>query len=205
LDDMSDTHDKWEAFLNPEVLRGRLISCSLYLAGYELLKDSIIERIKEFYSVGFDQSGLLMDDSYKTKVLSKSPSPLYASLQWLRENDVIDVSDLAQFEQVRECRNAVAHELPQILGGSANVDYVGHFGAIATLLRKIEVWWLVNVEIATDPDLVDKEVDEAGIVPGPIITLQLMLDVALGEPDKASYYLDEFRKMRQRRAGGKPR
>jgi len=191
---MSDVRANWEAFLNPEILRSRLISASLYLAAYEILKDSIVERIKDFYSSGFDEKGLIVDADYKTKVLSRNASPLYASLSWLKENGVIDGDDLKSFEAVRECRNAVAHELPKLVAGTTQVDHVEKFSLMAALIRKIDVWWVVNVEIATDPDLAGQDIDEQGIVPGSMITLQLMLDIALGDSEKANYYLEEFKK-----------
>jgi len=39
----------WEEFLNPEVMRPRLIAASIYIAGFEALKDSIVGRIREFF------------------------------------------------------------------------------------------------------------------------------------------------------------
>lgn len=47
----------WQNFLNPDVLRPTLIVASLYIAAYEVLKDTIIEQIKSFYTFGFDPNG----------------------------------------------------------------------------------------------------------------------------------------------------
>ena len=47
----------WEDFLNPDVVRPVLISASIYIAGFEALKDAIIGRIRDFFSYGFDESG----------------------------------------------------------------------------------------------------------------------------------------------------
>lgn len=41
--------ENWERFLNPEYLRGNLILVSLYIAAFEILKKSIIVRIKDFH------------------------------------------------------------------------------------------------------------------------------------------------------------
>jgi hypothetical protein len=60
------------------------------------------------------------------------------------------------------------------------------------LLRKIEVWWIVNVDIATDPDLIEKEIDEEGIIPGRVLTVSLMLEVALGSDEDANRYVKAF-------------
>jgi hypothetical protein len=51
----------WEEFLTPEVLRGKLISTSLFLTVFQMLKESIIERIENFYTFGFDEAGWRVD------------------------------------------------------------------------------------------------------------------------------------------------
>ena len=64
-----------------------------------------------------------------------------------------------------------------------------------SLLNKIEVWWIANVEIPTNEDFADKEIDESHIVPGPIAMLQVLLDVALGDEERSKYYYNEFTKL----------
>ncbi|MEL6358184.1 MAG: hypothetical protein AAFQ37_14775 [Bacteroidota bacterium] len=47
----------WEKFLNPSVVRSNLITASLFLTAYELLQDSVVARIRDFFSVDFDENG----------------------------------------------------------------------------------------------------------------------------------------------------
>jgi hypothetical protein len=68
------------------------------------------------------------------------------------------------------------------------------FAEMIALVDKIERWWIVNVEIATNPDFDGKEIDEDGIVPGTMMVLQLMMEIGLGSDQQAKSYLDEFRK-----------
>ncbi len=72
----------WERFLNPETLRSNLIVSAIFLSAYEILRQSIIERIRDFYTTGFDSSGMIVDVKYETEVLTKNRSPVYASLVW---------------------------------------------------------------------------------------------------------------------------
>jgi len=44
------TYLAWEKFLNPDVLRQNLILASIYIAYFEILKDSIVDRPKEFFA-----------------------------------------------------------------------------------------------------------------------------------------------------------
>src|SRR3990170_1537518 len=48
-------NDRWEEFLDPQILRTRLISASLFLAAFEILKDAVIGRIRNFFCLGFDE------------------------------------------------------------------------------------------------------------------------------------------------------
>lgn len=196
---MNDSTRKWGEFLNPEVLRAKLVTASMYLTAFELLKDSIINRVEGFYTIGFDEGGTEVSSAYSTEVLALNKSRLYASLLWLKKQDAINDDDLSAFETIKTCRNGVAHELQRIVAGDLEVAFVGRFPELISLLRKIEIWWIVNFEIPVNPDFDGVEIDESGIVPGVVLTIQLMFDVALGEPEKASYYLNEFRKRNNKR------
>lgn len=102
----------WERFLHPETLRSNLIVASTFITAFEMLKYSIIERIKDFYTFGYDsEKGMIVDDKFKTEVLNRNRSPLHASLDWLKENNVIDAEDMLQFIKVKDCRNELAHDI----------------------------------------------------------------------------------------------
>jgi hypothetical protein len=186
----------WERFLNPETLRQNLIIASMFLAAYEILRESIIDRIKSFYVSGFDQSDFPVDPEYQTEVLSRHKSVVSASLSWLQEHEAIDEQDIQAFNNVRICRNEIGHELPKMLSEGIGPERAALFAEMVRLLRKTETWWIVNVDIPANPDFDGKEIDEAGIVPGPLISLQLMMDVALGTGEKgADWYYKEFKKI----------
>lgn len=163
----------WEEFLNPDVMRPRLIAASIYIAGFEALKDAVVRRIRDFFWTGFDEVGDKIDPKYESDVLSRNRSPVYASLDWLKGMDAIDEADVETFNRVKNCRNKLAHDLLSTLGSEGLPDGFDEcFTKMVALLRKIEVWWITNVEIPTDPDFDGRDVDEEGIVPGPIMTIQ---------------------------------
>jgi len=60
------------------------------------------------------------------------------------------------------------------------------------------VWWIVNVEIPTNPDLDHiGEIDGEKISPGPCLSLQIMIDVAMG---KVTYF-EHLQKHNQSESG----
>lgn len=76
----------------------------------------------------------------------------------------------------------------------SKIDPIPLFSPMVDLLHKIEKWWIVNVEIPTDPDLVGKEIDEDAIIPGPIMTLRLLVDIALGTEEESEFFYKEFKR-----------
>ena len=182
----------WQRFLNPEILRTNLIVASLFITAFEMLKDSIIERTRDFFVDGFDENGLIMSDNYKIKVLSLNKSPLYASLLWLKEMDVINDEDIEQFTTIKNCRNNVAHDIVQFISKGLIVEPLPLFPKMIDLLEKIEKWWILNIEIPTNPDFNRQEISATEVTPGKIITLRLLTDIALGTEEESKFYYKEF-------------
>ena len=181
--------------MDPDILRPRLIRAGIYIAGYEALKDAIIDRIREFFTTGFDASGFKIDPKYDSDVLSRNKNVLLASLDWLEEMRVIDNADIEAFNRVKSCRNMLAHRLLTAIGADGMpVDLEQCFHAMIALLKKIEVWWIKEVEIPTIDDFDGQKIDEGEIMPGRLISLQLLRDIALGDEENSRSYLDDFRK-----------
>ena len=190
--------ESWERFLHPQALRTNLTAASLYIAAFEILKETIIERAKEFFCCGFDENGIITTANYQEKVLSKNRSRLHASLQWLKEQEVIDDNDISTFEQIKIIRNQLTHEIPRLLTEGLPESWPNRLNDLVSLAGKIEHWWIVNVEIPTNPDFgSDDEIDEDGIVPGKIMILRMMIDIALGTEEESTQYYKEFMKNAQ--------
>jgi len=191
--------EQWEQFLTPEILRTNLIMASVYIAAFEILKNVIVERIRDFYLIGFDNNGFIIDPEYKEAVLRRNRSPVYASLDWLKEAGAITDADIETFEQSKEYRNLLAHELARLLMEGLPQDFSKRFQGMVMLLDKIEKWWIVNVDIPTNPDFDEAgEIDEENIIPGTVINLQMILDIALGPDERAYSYISEFKKRVQK-------
>ena len=195
---MSTHEDQWERFLDPDVLRPSLFTAKMFITTFEILKNSVVDRSRDLYSIGWSEEGSTVSLAYKAEVLSHRKSPVYASLNWLHENQLIDDGDLEIFEQLKSTRNLVAHQLFDIVTGQAKSNHIDQFQVLVEPLRKIEFWWVVNVELATDPNYADSEVDEEGIVPGTILSLQMLLEVASGNTELLNAWRAQRAKGHQR-------
>ncbi|EXB45296.1 MULTISPECIES: hypothetical protein [Acinetobacter] len=182
----------WERALHPTTLKTNIITASIFSMAFEILKSSIIEKIENFFTNGFNENGMIVDPEYKEKVLSLNRSPLYASLKWLQDMDVINDNDLERFEHIKRCRNTLTHEMLTFASSGVDFDVTEAFDEMIGLLRKIEIWWFENLEMAITPEAYPEDLDLDQVIPGPVWTLQMLIDVALGPEEVARKYYDYF-------------
>jgi hypothetical protein len=185
----------YEDMLDPKVLRPRIIECSLFIAIFESTKDNIISRLRYFYANDFDDNGANISLGYQTSVLSRSKSPIHASLDWLKENKAIEQSDIDTFGRIKSLRNDLAHGLLRILSASAQPQNLKErFAELIDLSHKIEHWWIKNVEIPTNPDFDGEEVKDEDITTGTTLLVRLLMDIALGDEVSSNFYIEQWRK-----------
>lgn len=194
----TDGIDGWESFLNPEITRPRMIAAALYIAAFESLKESVIGRIKSFFTNGFDQDGPIVSNEYKNEVLSKARSPTEASVLWLQGIGAVDDADIRAFHEAKRLRNTLAHErLGVLVENGLPEGFDDTFDSLAALLRKVEVWWIVNVELQITTDFHPDEIDEERILPGPVLALQALRKIALGTEEESRSLYEDFRRYRK--------
>jgi hypothetical protein len=77
---------------------------------------------------------------------------------------------------------------------SSGVDFdvAEAFEEVTGLLRKIEIWWFENLEMAIDPEAFPEDLELEQVIPGPAWSLQMLIDVALGPEEEARKYYDYF-------------
>lgn len=182
----------WERTLHPETLKTNIITASIFSMAFEMLKSSIVEKIEGFFTNGFDQNGLIVSPEYKEKVLSLNRSPLYASLAWLQDMQAIGAEDMEKFEHIKKCRNTLTHEMFAFASSGVDFDVAEAFDEMVELLQKIEIWWFENFEMAIDPDSYPEDSEVKQVIPGPVWSLQMLIDVALGPEKEARKYYDQF-------------
>ncbi|MBA3243326.1 MAG: hypothetical protein H0T60_19055 [Acidobacteria bacterium] len=94
---MADTTDAWTAFLNPGVVRPKLIAAGLFLLGYEMLIDSIKRRPLEFFSNRWAIDRPVPSDKYRAEVLALDPKwksdAQPGSVAWLRKVNAVTAND----------------------------------------------------------------------------------------------------------------
>ena len=101
---MADTRDAWAAFLNPEVVRAKLIAAGLFLVAHEMLINSIKRHPLSFFADCWTAKGPAPSKKYSSKVLALDPKgkmdALRGSIAWLRMMDAISENDEQAFRIV---------------------------------------------------------------------------------------------------------
>lgn len=183
-----------KTFLNPDELRANLVLAAVYLTGYEMLKEALIDHLEGFFSKGFDADGWILGDRYRQKVLTLHKIKFFASAEWFCQAGAIDRSDVELIHRVREHRNFIAHHIPEIIDGSREVDVQLLLG-MREVAAKIDGWWLREVEIPTNKDFDDMDMSEVDLnasfsLRG--LTMDLLIQLATGDEEPLREIYTEF-------------
>lgn len=190
---MEEKYKKWLEFLNPDSLKERLISISVFVATFESFNHFVVEQVRFFFNTGFDESGYTFSPEYKVKVLSKDKNQVNASLKWLKELGAIQESDIITFHEIRKKRNKLVHEMMDLITEGLEEDMPELFVHMIDLKIKIEKWWIINVELPTSGQDSD-EINEDDIITSSQMFNRLILDMISGDEKKANFYRKEFMK-----------
>lgn len=191
-----------EEFLNPEKLKHKLLSFSLFVLGYEILKDGVVERLKSFFSDSHalsNKRGSAPGPEFRKHVKRLNKNSLKASLLWFQEEGAINQKDIEVFYHLKDSRDKIVHEMGSFLEKSFDLN--AHFIQLIALIKKIDIWWIKNIEASINPyfDDIDLEnIDDSEIGSGKIMLLQMLQNIALGPEDKAGTYLKLWEEIRRK-------
>lgn len=186
--------EKWLKFLEPENLKNNLIFVSLYVATFESFKDYVIDEVKMFYQVGYQNGQELFDPDYDNLVKSKDKKHIdNASLLWFVEMEAINMEDFESYKILRQYRNKLSHELMSLLFDGLPEELPKMFLILIQLRVKIEKWWILNLDIPTNSEHDHKEINESDIITSSQIFNQIIFDMLSGDEKKANFYKNQFK------------
>jgi hypothetical protein len=190
-----DDIDKWLKFFDPESLKENLMFSSLYIALFESFKDYVVDAVKFFFNTGFSDDEYTFSEEYDNNVKILDKSPLKATLLWLKDLEAIDEKDIDIYDELRQYRNKLSHELMNLLFEGLPKELPQKYAQLIALRIKIEKWWIINIDIPTNPDYDSStEIEEEDITTGSQIFNQLIFDMLSGDEKRASFYQNEFKK-----------
>jgi hypothetical protein len=161
---------------SPGRLRRHLVHAALFLTAYELLKLSIVDQLRHVYEDC--RLSIPKDDrveEYRREVLALNKSRFMASCLWYEKNGVITAEEVKEISKIRETRNQLAHELPQLLFDSEAGPPTVDINAVRGLLTKLDRWYIRKWEIPTMEELDGKNIPDEEIMSGQMAVLELMI------------------------------
>ena len=179
-DDPDDYKRRLEAKLKPAVIRSTLSFAGLYQIAHEMIKRSVIDDVRGFYSLGFDENGLVFDEaSYGRDVLAKAKDRFRASLQWLVGFEAISQQQADRLDAIYVHRHDLTHELVKyVIDPDFDPDIQLFVDALEILKAIRRFWTRMEIEIGSFEHL--GEVDEDDAVPLSILVLQMCIDAYIG-------------------------
>jgi hypothetical protein len=174
-----------EKITTPDTLKRNLINASLILTAFELMKTSIIDQVRDFFTSGEDEHRREIDKIRKELPKEFHNHPLIVYAHWFREQEALNKADIDNVVRIWQYRNKLAHELIAFLVDSDFEVDVKYLYEIRDLVGKVDVWWLREVEIPVNPDFDQVEVKDSDIQSGRMIIINHLLSVALDLPPVA--------------------
>ena len=190
---VKDLREEFIKFFDEKRLYKNLALSALYLATFEMLKSAIIENIRTFFRTGEDDSKKEMPLRYKEimkdyfkRYTGQKDWEYQACCDWLCNMEAISQSEREQLTKIKEQRNEISHELQYILfDPKKNVD-ISLLEIARDMVRKIDVWWIMNVDIPCNENFDDRAIQEDEIVPSRVLMLNHVFKSFLNQSEQDS-------------------
>lgn len=183
--------EQWTNILDPQILKPNLEFISLYIALYEKLEDTIISRIKDFYTVieldetEYHNEFLALYDPKRCPNINKQCKTLISSLIWLLNINAITANDIEQISNLKKERNKLTHEMFDLLSQGLPENLHSKLVNMVGIFNKIEKWWIVEIEIPTGCEIDNiEDADMDNVMSGNMLILQVILNIATNNSNK---------------------
>lgn len=182
--------------LDPDSIKQNLILIALFIAIYENFKYTIIDRVKNFFINDFENEQK-NHDIYKKEVLRKAKksrnNKVNATLLWFKECNAISDIDIFNFEKITNLRNELTHQMADyIVHNSLPKDFFFWYETMINLFKKIDKWWLNEIEIPIQMEHMDDDYDHNKVQSLNILFLEIIEAIALNKDYK---HLEKYFKL----------
>lgn len=191
--------DNWNNILNEDILKSNINFAALFVLNFECLKDYIITQPRDFYSDVAIKDGKLCCEKmekYKKEVRSLEKNIENASLRWFMNADAITEEDYNLYQELRERRNDITHELLKNLNNGFNETDAKLYVKLLELYQKIDKWWINEIEIPISGEVLPDEYDPEQVSGGQAMILSIINDIIF-DNNKERYkdLLEELKKL----------
>ncbi|MFC5001949.1 hypothetical protein ACFPIJ_29460 [Dactylosporangium cerinum] len=167
-----------EAKLEPWRVRATLAFAGVYQVAHELIKEAVIDEIRSFYCIGFNEAGMTYNEAgYEAEVLALDPKKrkMRASLLWMVNSGAITTAQADRLDAIYTHRHELTHELGKYIVDPAFEPDMQLFTDAVEILRDILRYWTqVEIDLGSFEQFGAVDLDE--VTPGRLMLLQLCID-----------------------------
>ena len=173
-----------ENVMTPENLQLTVSFTSLFVLVFECFKDMVIDRPKEFFcteKIEFKEDKIVYyeTEKYKREVKNLAKKPFEASLRWFANHKVITEYDVNKALAIELRRHSFVHELYNIVHNGISDDDIKLLADLISIYRKIDSWWIYNVEIDWDEIKDPNNVKQDECISGSLMMIDVMINILL--------------------------
>jgi hypothetical protein len=177
---VDDYGQRLEQKLQFSAARRTMQRAAALLLGWELIRTEIVDKVRDFFTFGFDASGLIVDPSYEKRVLSHGPRVFDSSVEWLVEAGGLSAQQAEGLKELRDYRNSVAHELGAFLVDPDREVDLSKLDAMREVVGTLGRFW-GQIEVDINPDFDGSEVDPQEISSGYMMLFDFVLSALVEE------------------------
>lgn len=181
-----DVYKSFFNITNVEVIKDSLNFYALYLLLFENFKNMIVFNVKNFLcDISFKDGKIIYIKSLEYKKIENKKykgkkNVFINTLDWLKNLDAISEKEFNKILEIRDDRNKIGHELLDLLLNDFEVDMIENFIELINICKKIDKWWINNIEIPIAGDDVAPGYDENGVMSGNWLLCEMIIDTIYG-------------------------
>ena len=189
-----------ENVVTPENLQFTVSFTSLFVLVFECFKDMVIDRPKEFFcteKIEFKEDKIVYyeTEKYKREVRKLANKPFEASLRWFANHKVITESDVNKVLSIELRRHSFVHELYNVIHNGISDEDTQLLADLVSIYKKIDSWWIYNVEIDWDEIKDPDNVKQDECISGSLMMIDVMINILLkGEGESYRECLAQIKK-----------
>lgn len=162
---INDKYTWFDNIIDKGKLTENLTFAGVFIAYVERLQHTATENLRGFF---FDSgTNILKEDqssiSFKKHVLSLRGKLYDSVFQWFVNMNAIDEEDYKTISDARDRRNYIAHHMDKFLLKGKTEEDSKLFLQIIEIYKKLDRWWINEIEIPTSIDADQGEYDSAQV------------------------------------------
>lgn len=95
--------------------------------------------------------------------------------------DAISEKEFNKILEIRDDRNKIGHELLDLLLNDFEVDMIENFIELINICKKIDKWWINNIEIPIAGDGIAPGYDENGVMSSNWLLCEILIGTIYGK------------------------